>query len=298
MKVVIAIDSFKGCLTSKEANEAAAESIRNAYPDAEITEVPVSDGGEGYLEAFHAAIGGRLEEVTVKDPLLRPIVAKYLLHNEMAVIEMRQRADEKMWPEAARTHFDREMEKLMRIPQASPDYSVQINYLNLMLEYTRQSQFAKPADISNPFWHLATDGFWHLVFAADDLIAESNVRNEQIISDVEQAVSLGRTPVILTKLKKHAEQLYRSLQNKADHVFLIYGGQTIKQNREIKETMVNVPDDETLILIATGQKIGEGFNFPRLDTLMLAAPIKFEGRLIQYIGRLNRQYVGKKDVIV
>ena len=54
--------------------------------------------------------------------------------NEMAINEMRQRANEKIWPEEARTHFDREMEKLMRIPQASPDYSVQINYLNLMLD--------------------------------------------------------------------------------------------------------------------------------------------------------------------
>ena len=90
MKVVIAIDSFKGCLTSKEANEAAAEGIRNAHPESEIIEVPVSDGGEGYMEAFHAAIGGRLEEVTVRDPLMRTITAKYLLHNEMAVIEMAQ----------------------------------------------------------------------------------------------------------------------------------------------------------------------------------------------------------------
>lgn len=90
MKVVIAIDSFKGCLTSKEANEAAAEGIRWAYPDAEIVEVPVSDGGEGYMEAFHAAIGGRLEEVTVRDPLMRPVMAKYLLHNDLAVIEIAQ----------------------------------------------------------------------------------------------------------------------------------------------------------------------------------------------------------------
>ena len=90
MKVIIAIDSFKGCLTSKEANEAAAEGIRMAYPDAEIVEVPVSDGGEGYMEAFHAAIGGRLEEVTARDPLMRPVMAKYLLHNEMAVIEIAQ----------------------------------------------------------------------------------------------------------------------------------------------------------------------------------------------------------------
>ena len=90
MKVIIAIDSFKGCLTSKEANGAAAEGIRGAYPDAEIVEVAVSDGGEGYIDAFHAAIGGQLEEVTVKDPLMRPIMAKYLLNNEMAVIEIAQ----------------------------------------------------------------------------------------------------------------------------------------------------------------------------------------------------------------
>ena len=90
MKVVIAIDSFKGCLTSKEANEAAAEGIRKVYPDAEIIEMPVSDGGEGYMEAFHAAIGGRLVEVAVRDPLMRPITAKYLLQNDLAVIEIAQ----------------------------------------------------------------------------------------------------------------------------------------------------------------------------------------------------------------
>lgn len=90
MKVIIAIDSFKGCLTSKEANGAAAEGIRRAYLNAEIVEVPVSDGGEGYMEAFHAAIGGRLVEVAVRDPLMRPITAKYLLHDETAVIEIAQ----------------------------------------------------------------------------------------------------------------------------------------------------------------------------------------------------------------
>jgi glycerate kinase len=90
MKVIIAIDSFKGCLTSKQANEAAAEGIRRVCPDAEVVEIPVSDGGEGYMEAFHAAIGGSLEEVVVRDPLMRPVTAKYLLHDEMAVIEIAQ----------------------------------------------------------------------------------------------------------------------------------------------------------------------------------------------------------------
>ena len=89
-KIVVAIDSFKGCLTSQEANRAAAEGIWRTCPDAEVVQVPVSDGGEGFLEAFHAALGGRFVEVTVNDPLMRPIVARYLLCGETAVIEVAQ----------------------------------------------------------------------------------------------------------------------------------------------------------------------------------------------------------------
>lgn len=88
MKIVIAIDSFKGCLSSVEANMAAAEGIRDVCPDAEIVQVPVSDGGEGFLEAFRAAIGGELVEMVVRDPMMRLIKAEYLLQGETAVIEM------------------------------------------------------------------------------------------------------------------------------------------------------------------------------------------------------------------
>lgn len=89
-KIVVAIDSFKGCMSSVEANRAAAEGFRCACPDAEIVQVPVSDGGEGFLEAFHVAIGGELIAVTVNDPLMREVTARYLLKDEMAVIEMAQ----------------------------------------------------------------------------------------------------------------------------------------------------------------------------------------------------------------
>ena len=60
MKAVIVIDSFKGCLSSIEANQAATEGILTACPTAEVIQVPVSDGGEGWLESYQAAIGARI----------------------------------------------------------------------------------------------------------------------------------------------------------------------------------------------------------------------------------------------
>ena len=87
-KVIVAIDSFKGCLASGEANQAAAAGVRRKYPDAEIRQVTVSDGGEGFMEAFHAAIGGELVTLTVRDPLMRPVSARYLLKDQTAVVEI------------------------------------------------------------------------------------------------------------------------------------------------------------------------------------------------------------------
>lgn len=87
-KIIVAIDSFKGCLTSAEANQAACEGILSKMPEAKVVQVPVSDGGEGWLEAFYAAMGGSIVEVNVKDPLMRPIVAQYLIQGDTAVIEI------------------------------------------------------------------------------------------------------------------------------------------------------------------------------------------------------------------
>ena len=88
MKVVEAIDSLKGCLTSREANQAAVESVRQGMPGAEVVEIPVSDGGEGFLDAFQSAWDGEIVEVEVMDPLMRPVVAPYLLRGDTAIIEM------------------------------------------------------------------------------------------------------------------------------------------------------------------------------------------------------------------
>ena len=92
MKVVIAIDSFKGCLSSAEAGRAVESGIREAIPDARVLSMPVSDGGEGMLEAFTTALGGTIVTTQVHDPLMRPIEAQYGVSPDglTAIIEMAQ----------------------------------------------------------------------------------------------------------------------------------------------------------------------------------------------------------------
>lgn len=72
-KYIIAMDSLKGCLSSKEAGQAVAEALTQADADARATVFTVSDGGEGMLEAFTEAIGGSIERAYVHDPLMRRV---------------------------------------------------------------------------------------------------------------------------------------------------------------------------------------------------------------------------------
>lgn len=90
MKITIAIDSFKGSLTTTEAGNAAKEGIERIYPDAEIYVSPLADGGEGTLDAIISSRGGRTKTVTVSDPLGRKISATYGIIDAdgIAIIEM------------------------------------------------------------------------------------------------------------------------------------------------------------------------------------------------------------------
>jgi glycerate kinase len=90
MNVIIAIDSLKGCLSSVLANQSAADGVLSVSPDADIVQIPVSDGGEGWLSAYHAAIGGELITLPVRDPMMRWIEAQYLVKDQTAVIEIAQ----------------------------------------------------------------------------------------------------------------------------------------------------------------------------------------------------------------
>ena len=90
MKVVTAIDSFKGSMTSMEAGFAAAEGIHRVDADAEVQVRPLADGGEGTVEALVAGMNGKTEHVKVTGPLGEPVICEYgiIESTKTAVIEM------------------------------------------------------------------------------------------------------------------------------------------------------------------------------------------------------------------
>ena len=133
---------------------------------------------------------------------------------------------------------------------------------------------------------------------AYNLVCYHKDRNDQIINDIKQNVINGKTPLVLTRYKEQARNLYEKLKDSADHVLLVYGDNTAKENKDIISSLKQIPKEETLILIATGQMIGEGFDFPRLDVLILASPVSHESLLEQYVGRIDRIYEGKTAVYV
>lgn len=90
MKIVIAIDSFKGCLSSSAIADAAEEGIRNVIPGCEVVKVPIADGGEGTVEALTEATRGSIITIPVHNPLMQPIQASYGITGDSrtAIIEM------------------------------------------------------------------------------------------------------------------------------------------------------------------------------------------------------------------
>src|SRR3984893_11500530 len=77
MKVVVAPNTFKGSLSASEAAAAIAHGVREAFPDAEVVEVPVADGGDGTVEALVSAHRGEYRTVQVEGPLADPVQATY-----------------------------------------------------------------------------------------------------------------------------------------------------------------------------------------------------------------------------
>ena len=132
--------------------------------------------------------------------------------------------------------------------------------------------------------------------ALSQSLAESEIRNNLIIEDVLNAVAAGRTPIILTARTSHVELLAGMLEQHVTNIIRLTGEGTAKNKRETLQKLQDIPKDAPLVIVATGKYVGEGFDYPRLDTLFLALPISWKGLVAQYAGRLHRENEGKKDV--
>ena len=127
-------------------------------------------------------------------------------------------------------------------------------------------------------------------------LTENEIRNDYIVKDVVKALGDGRTPIVLTERREHILLLADKLAGHCKNIIPLFGTASAKLRRETMEKLQVIPADESLVIIATGKYVGEGFDYPRLDTLFLALPIAWKGKVAQYAGRLHRNYPGKNEV--
>jgi len=129
-------------------------------------------------------------------------------------------------------------------------------------------------------------------------IVEDNERTEQICADVKVAVGEGRNCLVLAQWTEHVEAIAAGLRKIGLDPHVLYGGMAKKQRAEVIKKLGQGTTGGGLLLVATGGLLGEGFDCPPLDTLFLAFPLAFKGRLVQYVGRVLRPLAEKRSIEV
>ncbi len=128
------------------------------------------------------------------------------------------------------------------------------------------------------------------------IISQDELRNKQIADDIKESLKAGRKPIILTERKEHVFTLQKLLEDDKTQVITLIGTKSAKEKRIDIENIEKLSRKSQFVIIATGKYVGEGFDCPILDTLFLALPIAWKGKLTQYAGRLHRECEGKSSV--
>lgn len=136
------------------------------------------------------------------------------------------------------------------------------------------------AGIQDVFRHLAID----------------QVRTDAIAAEVVNAYGQGRKVLVLTERTEHLDAIQAALDDKISSLFVLHGRVAKKQRAILIAELDALPPDSPRVLLATGKLVGEGFDHPPLDTLILAMPVSWKGTLQQYAGRLHREHATKTDV--
>ncbi|MBI1284195.1 MAG: DEAD/DEAH box helicase [Thiobacillus sp.] len=143
-----------------------------------------------------------------------------------------------------------------------------------------QIDLPSQAGIQDVFRHLAID----------------QTRTDTIAAEVRGAYQQGRKVLVLTERTEHLDAILAALDGHVTAPFVLHGRMSKKQRAAMIAELDGLPPEAPRILLATGKLVGEGFDHPALDTLVLAMPISWKGTLQQYAGRLHREHTTKTDV--
>lgn len=127
-------------------------------------------------------------------------------------------------------------------------------------------------------------------------LAHDPVRTQAIADEVADLYGQGRKLLVLTERMEHLEALQKALSATIPTLFVLHGRMSARQRTTLVDGLDALPPEAPRVLLATGKLVGEGFDHPPLDTLVLAMPVSWKGTLQQYAGRLHRQQAGKTGV--
>lgn len=127
-------------------------------------------------------------------------------------------------------------------------------------------------------------------------LAEDPHRTERIVAEALACWGDGRSLLLLSERTDHITTIAAALAGEVPNLFLLHGRLSARQRSATLAALEALPPDAPRIVVATGRLVGEGFDHPPLNTLLLAMPVSWKGTLQQYAGRLHRQQSGKTSV--
>lgn len=127
-------------------------------------------------------------------------------------------------------------------------------------------------------------------------LADDEGRTFAIAAAIRRACGEGRKVLVLTERAAHLDAIRVALKGDQPAPFVLHGRMSKKQRAALIEELDSLPPDAPRVLLATGKLVGEGFDHPPLDTLILAMPVSWKGTLQQYAGRLHRKHTAKAGV--
>ena len=127
-------------------------------------------------------------------------------------------------------------------------------------------------------------------------LAEDPRRTERIVAEALACWGDGRNLLLLSERTDHITTIAAALAGEVPNLYLLHGRLSARQRSATLAALEALPPDAPRIVLATGRLVGEGFDHPPLNTLLLAMPVSWKSTLQQYAGRLHRQQSGKTSV--